>query len=242
MPQLNVYLDRETYEALSRVAKERGMALYDMVKEVLRDFARRAVFPPTLEERIARLEAAFAELKNDVDFLMDIHMEERQAQPQQPPQPPPAQAQPPQQPQQPEPKLIPASELPEARKALEEVGRVEARTELRPFVIFWSPKDLEKAKRWLEANGRPVTGEVEVLRKGKLVKVVFGTTPEVVDRYCEKLTELKVPTGALDDKAERDRLDAMFAEEPFVEFGTRAYLLNRAGLIYRDRDGAWRKA
>jgi hypothetical protein len=34
----------------------------------------------------------------------------------------------------------------------------------------------------------------------------------------------------------------MFAEEPFVEFGTRAYLLNRAGLIYRDRDGTWRKA
>jgi hypothetical protein len=34
----------------------------------------------------------------------------------------------------------------------------------------------------------------------------------------------------------------MFAEEPFVEFGTRAYLLSRAGLIYRGNDGVWRKA
>jgi len=240
---------REVRERIEAFMREKGfVSPSDVIAFLFEHYDSRI----RLEEKVRELEDRLSFVEKCMEDLLftKATAPRAQAQPPQPqPQPSAPQAQlpqppiqPPQQPQQPEPKLIPASELPEARKALEEAERVEARTELRPFVIFWSPKDLEKAKRWLEANGRPVTGEVEVLRKGRLVKVVFGTTPEVVDRYCEKLTELKVPTGALDDKAERDRLDSMFAEEPFAEFGTRAYLLNRAGIIYRDRDGTWRKA
>jgi hypothetical protein len=109
-------------------------------------------------------------------------------------------------------------------------------------VIKRNPSNPEAYRKWLESQGRTVTGEVdEVTRKG-VVKIVFGTTPEVVEKICGKLTELKIPRGAVDDRSERAKMDKMFDQEPFVDLGTRAYLLSRACLIYRDRDGTWRRA
>ena len=165
-----------------------------------------------------------------------------------PPLQPPAQ-QPPQQLPEPTPKLIPASELPEAKKALEERAKPskaeeagkEVKVELRPFVIKRNPSNPEAYKKWLESQGRTVTGEVEEVTKKGLVKIVFGTTSEVVDKICEKLTELKVPPGALNDKSERAKMDKMFTEEPLVDLGIKAYLLSRACLIIRGTDGVWRR-
>jgi hypothetical protein len=257
----------EAYEALLRMAKERGLTLYDYIREALEELARKGPAYVTVYEgvdvkaELSRLGRWVREIDERLYFVEE-HIEPllsllpkastpapaqaptpaSQAQaPQQLPPAPSPQPQPSQQPQQPppEPKLIPASELPEAKKVLEE--KAVEKVELRPFVIKRNPSDPERYRKWLESHGRTVTGEVEEVTKKGPVRIVFGTTPEVVDKICEKLTELKVPVGALDDALERARLDRMFAEEPFVDLGTRAYLLSRACLIIRDRDGTWRR-
>jgi chemotaxis protein histidine kinase CheA len=256
MSWTTISVRREVRERIEAFMREKGfVSPSDAIAFLFEHYDSRT----RLEEKVRELEdrLSFVE-KYMEDLLFKAPQAQAQA-PQAPQQPPAPQPQPQQQPQQPsalpEPKLIPASELPEAKKALEEAearpkaepskaeeAKKEAKVELRNFVIKRNPSNPEAYRKWLESQGRAVTGEVEEVTKKGLVKVVFGTTPEVVERICEKLTELKVPRGAVDDRSERAKLDRMFTEEPFANLGTRAYLLSRACLIYRDRDGVWRRA
>jgi hypothetical protein len=202
-----------------------------------------------LEEKMRELEDRLSLVERYMEDLLFLRAPTPQAQA---PQAQPQVAHPsqPQPSQPPEPKLIPASELPEAKKALGEAEagprpeepKAEAKAELRPFVIKRNPVNPERYRKKLESLGMTVTGEVEEVTKKGPVKIVFGTTPEVVDKICGKLTELKISLGTIKDGIERAKLDGMFKEEPYVSLGTRAYLLNSASLIIREVDGTWRRA
>jgi hypothetical protein len=82
MPTISISLDRETYELLYKMAEERGLRLYDFVKEFLKSLAKSVhttPIPPSVEERLSRLERTVSELKDTVEWLVDLHRREVEA-------------------------------------------------------------------------------------------------------------------------------------------------------------------
>jgi hypothetical protein len=133
---VKIRLSNEIYEALLKLATERGVSIDEYAGWVVVDHVMR---PGTdAKAELSRLEKWVKEIDGRLS-LVEKYMEDvlsaktptstpRAQAPQAPQQP---QFQPPQQPPAPQPpepapKLMPASELPEARKALEEVERAKA--------------------------------------------------------------------------------------------------------------------
>ena len=257
MKVVSTRISDEAYEALLRMAKERGLTLYDYIRETLEGLARKgsahlAVYESVdVKAELSRFERWVKEIDDRLSFvekcMEDVLFAKTptstpQAQaPQAPQQPQPSQPQ--QQPQQPpEPKLIPASELPEAKKALEEAERAKAE-EAKPEEAVGVRKRAregvfkEISVEWIlkKAGKSPEEFVEEWARKGynanKVGDKVVIASDDVVESVLNELNARNVQgPGALQEIQDK-------------ELRRRAVSISAAGFIYFDATTRkWKRA
>jgi len=249
----------EAYESLLRMAKERGLTLYDYIRETLEELARKGSAYVTVYESVnakaelSRLEKWVKEIDERLSFV-EKYVEDvlfTKA----PTSTPQVQAvQTPQQPSQlPEPKLIPASELPEAKKVLEEAERAKAESGVKIEVREGEVKEERRIKPKIKKTGVYKVLTVEWIKEntgkdpeefmkeweemGCSVNYLPGKThvaiasDDVIEEAIRRANELKVKGSEgverLKDEELKKRLRA----------------LNLAGFIYYDGTREeWRRA
>jgi len=232
---------REVRERIEAFMREKGfVSPSDTIAFLFEHYDSRI----RLEEKMRELEERISFVEKYMEDVLFAKAPTPRAQapqaPQQPPSQPTPQPQPPQQP--PEPKLIPASELPEAKKSLEEVERAKAE-EAKPEEAVGIRKRAregvfkEISVKWIQekAGKSPEEFVEEWAKKGynanKVGDKVIIASDDVIESVLNELNARNVQgPGALQGIEDK-------------ELKRRAMSISAAGFIYFDvTTKRWKRA